>query len=699
MCLGLKIMARSARVCQAWNKIAMDGSLWTDIKASRFERKPTEKQLKALIKRAGAFLRNFSLSGSPVVTSSVIHDIAMNCKLLTSLDLHNCRSIPYGSWMMTLISNSSRLERLNVSGLAALDDSSALAMILGTSFLTIEDLVKQSVEATEGPIAVRGYMLTLSADGLLELSTQPESDGTNGKLPAIHLSLAIANTSAFHRLEMIAKRRCNNTANSPIHVIQGFGCYRTLTHLNLSHCRNIGSEALQLLLLFCFSPSLGSCTTLTHLYLSHLSESVDDSHLRIIGGIGLPNQTRAGIKQLKHLVISHCRKITDRGIRALCGLSGAYIVGYPIDDEDLWEGMPEEDEETAINDDDAPLRNLYAKRKGLSRLNLQGCDLITDASLTFLSIAFPSLKCLELGGCRQISNMGLKRVVEQCCNIELLDLEDCISIGDDALEAISYHLKHSLTRLSLSYCDQVSEQAVARLIRCCVRLKHLEVDNCSQITDSFLHFLRQVNPKNLRTLELYDCRNISFAAIRALQKSTEEAFERATAEAVERRRALEATNAIPMSVTSSSAHLAAAIESTTGISVNMLLSSQSPRVLPSRSMNVSQASISSSTSNVPSRSRCHSSRSAGSNPQISSTSSHSDLTRVQEASEGLVRTSAKLNASLSGKRHAKAHSTEIFEVPPPLQIRSFYTSRVNENQNVPNEQLHHLARGRSCVIL
>ncbi|KAI8849360.1 hypothetical protein BC829DRAFT_391587, partial [Chytridium lagenaria] len=359
------------------------------------------------------------------------------------------------------------------------------------------------------------------------------------------------------------------------------GCFRNLTHLNLSHCRNVTSEGLQLLLLFLFSPSLGSRLTLTHLYLSHLNETLLDDHLLIIGGRTSPEPATAGVAGLKHLAISYCSKITDRGIRALTGLSRSHVAGHPVDERDREMGQKETDVLWIEKGYPHPTESSAFQKPHFSTPQISGCDLITDASLAFISLSFPSLVSLELGGCRRISDEGLKQIVERCSKIVFLDLEECIAIGDATIESVTTYLALGLKRISLGYCDRITEASVWKLIR----------------------------------------------AIRDLQRSNEEEIARTASAA----RAVNHEATAP--------HLAATIETTTGISVSMLLTSNSVDSFPASS----QSSI------------------------------------IEQAS-------------------IPANFT-VTSMPEPLRIRSFYTSRVNDSLSPPVSQLQHVSRSRMCVIL
>ncbi|KAJ1553770.1 hypothetical protein HK096_006501 [Nowakowskiella sp. JEL0078] len=164
----------------------------------------------------------------------------------------------------------------------------------------------------------------------------------------------------------------------------------------------------------------------------------------------------------------------------------------------------------------------------LANLTLSHCSHLTDLAMLALSQHCHNLQCLELSGCRLVSDEGLIPLVQNCFKIRKLDLEECVLITDNLVSAISNHLSSTIEHLIFSFCDLINDTAILHLIRSC-NLKTLEIDNCSRISDVLVSDLASQLPSTLRRINLFDCRGVSFSAIKSLQNSTHTAIDVITA--------------------------------------------------------------------------------------------------------------------------------------------------------------------------
>ncbi|KAF9917710.1 hypothetical protein FBU30_000622, partial [Linnemannia zychae] len=148
----------------------------------------------------------------------------------------------------------------------------------------------------------------------------------------------------------------------------------------------------------------------------------------------------------------------------------------------------------------------------LDYLGLSRCRLLTTEALRAIGhYCNRHLRRLELSGCENFSDEGLILLAQNCVRLRLLDLEDVNLLTDASLRAFGMYLP-KLERLSLSYCENITDQGIIRMLRpapnpttlsiannavmangdanatgvCCKRLIYLELDNCLLITDRLL---------------------------------------------------------------------------------------------------------------------------------------------------------------------------------------------------------------------
>ncbi|KAJ3124252.1 hypothetical protein HK101_006180, partial [Irineochytrium annulatum] len=261
---------------------------------------------------------------------------------------------------------------------------------------------------------------------------------------------------------------------------------KPLVHLDLSSCARLTQGALV--------EGVGGIKTLEVLRVSHVA-AVGDEFLRALWV--------KGVVGLKTLDVSCCARVSDVGLRAFSGLEGVGVPGVTSSTEPL-------------------LPPTFRGRPTLTRLSLSSCPRLTDLSLSCLAASCMNLKTLELASLPHVTDEGLKKVIRGCAGLAKLDLEECAGLGDESVECMQE--LSELRWLALSYCTRVSEDAVESLLRSCHTLSHLELDNCPQITDTLLRRLSRRPALHLRNLELYDCRGVSHAAIRELDRGVERAL-------------------------------------------------------------------------------------------------------------------------------------------------------------------------------
>jgi hypothetical protein len=124
-----------------------------------------------------------------------------------------------------------------------------------------------------------------------------------------------------------------------------------------------------------------------------------------------------------------------------------------------------------------------AGAKGVHRLILAGCTLLSDASMHTVC-ANCDLYELDLSGCHGLSDAGLQTLVKECEHLTTLILHDLTALTDDAFAPLSGDCKGapllaSLSTLNLSRCQALTDGAISLLAQC--PLKDLNVSLCKQV--------------------------------------------------------------------------------------------------------------------------------------------------------------------------------------------------------------------------
>jgi hypothetical protein len=166
----------------------------------------------------------------------------------------------------------------------------------------------------------------------------------------------------------------------------------SLRSLDISLCGNISDAALNLL-------ADSSSPPLEELYLGE-NKGITDAGLVFV----------SRMKSLVRLDLGGCRKVTDKGVAALCGLMEG---GRSVDDGEfnfgrfnLANGSAATRQIPAADDIRPWIPSIDGGLPLLSFLCLRGCLLITDRGVVGLA-TLPSLSTCVLNGCANVSDVGL----------------------------------------------------------------------------------------------------------------------------------------------------------------------------------------------------------------------------------------------------------------------------------------------------
>ncbi|KAJ8602658.1 hypothetical protein CTAYLR_004102 [Chrysophaeum taylorii] len=110
---------------------------------------------------------------------------------------------------------------------------------------------------------------------------------------------------------------------------------------------------------------------------------------------------------------------------------------------------------------------------------------------------------VNLTGCRGITDDALKAIATSCSNLTSLDVSVCGNLTDDALKAIATNCSN-LTSLDVSGCGKLTDDALKAIATNCSNLTSLDVSWCRNLTHDALKAIA-TNCSNLMVLFAKKC--------------------------------------------------------------------------------------------------------------------------------------------------------------------------------------------------
>ncbi|KAM7166583.1 uncharacterized protein RBU57_007388 [Macrochelys suwanniensis] len=132
----------------------------------------------------------------------------------------------------------------------------------------------------------------------------------------------------------------------------------------------------------------------------------------------------------------------------------------------------------------------------LECLVLSSCSQVTDISLVEISTYLQTIRYLDVSGCKMVTDIGIQALAGSCCQLYYLDLSSTgTSKRGVCLLASFCHI--SLECVKLSFCKDVTLEAVKKLCKNCKRLKLLHLYGCCITPD--LESIKEIN----KTVQVY----------------------------------------------------------------------------------------------------------------------------------------------------------------------------------------------------
>nr|XP_005297762.3 uncharacterized protein LOC101945119 isoform X4 [Chrysemys picta bellii] len=132
----------------------------------------------------------------------------------------------------------------------------------------------------------------------------------------------------------------------------------------------------------------------------------------------------------------------------------------------------------------------------LEYLVLSSCSHVTDISLVEISTYLQTIRYLDVSGCKRVTDVGIQALAGSCLQLYYLDLSSTGTSKRGVCFLASFcHI--SLECVKLSFCKDITLEAVKKLCKNCKRLKLLHLYGCRITPD--LESIKEIN----KTVQVY----------------------------------------------------------------------------------------------------------------------------------------------------------------------------------------------------
>ena len=247
-------------------------------------------------------------------------------------------------------------------------------------------------------------------------------------------------------------------------------------------------------------------------YLEELSEK-----LEVLNVCGLVNLTDDGLaplfrkcKRLTSVNVGNCPHVTHEVLHLLA-LNNHRLAALHAAN-------------TQISDSGMSLICSALNEKAMVSLDISMCRDISDYGAISIGESVPALKFLNINGCSRISDKGTRALCAKCWYLQTFSLEDVFLLDDNAFRfdlaydgrlAADENMLKNLVTLNLRDCVNVTDVGIQALSERCRKVETLILRGCDKITNTALIHLTNAYEDNFpmcdafKTLDLSYCAGIS----------------------------------------------------------------------------------------------------------------------------------------------------------------------------------------------
>jgi hypothetical protein len=158
------------------------------------------------------------------------------------------------------------------------------------------------------------------------------------------------------------------------------------------------------------------------------------------------------------------------------------------------------------------LKSLTKKR---TRIQLRGMNWLKRSVFREIPRMCPNLRDLRVEGCKQVTNIFLRSVLENCHFLNVLHVTGCQRISDNGFLMKPFDRMYGLMNLKdigLSFCSQITNKTLKILIKQCPFLEIVSIARNSHITNETVGELIE-SCRHLKSLNIANCSKLTIKGI------------------------------------------------------------------------------------------------------------------------------------------------------------------------------------------
>ncbi|XP_036961772.1 dynein regulatory complex subunit 6 isoform X2 [Acanthopagrus latus] len=497
-----------AEVCCSWRAVIQSGPLWSQINVSVEKDWITDGTMKQILQNYRPFVIHLNLRGCTSLNLPSLKYIS-ECRNLQDLNVSECFNV-----------TDLMLQRI-VEGCPCL-----LYLNLSCTLITNKTLRELSRNCLNLQFLSLAYCYRFTDEGCMYLATG------KGCCNLLHLNLSGCTQMTVNGFRYISEG-CPSLKEIVIDdmptlsdscvsaLIARCRCLSDISLLDAAHLSDVAIKAIaEVAKLKSFSTEGNS--QLTDISWAALCSSSPGLHR--LHAAECPRMTDAGLKSvatlknLQHLDISLCEKVSDMGIQCLTkGSSSSKLRELNVSH--------------CSHITDISVLSIAQRLRKLYHLDLSYCERLTDMSLEWLSGSSISsldisgcniqdqglaalervhLKKLVLAECAHVTDIGIEKLCKTVRDLEHVDVSHCGALSDPAVRALSFYCR-GLVTLRMSGCPKMTDMAIHYLTSGAQYLRELDVSGCVLLTDRTLRHLERICPP-LCSITMAYCIGISKVA-------------------------------------------------------------------------------------------------------------------------------------------------------------------------------------------
>ena len=118
---------------------------------------------------------------------------------------------------------------------------------------------------------------------------------------------------------------------------------------------------------------------------------------------------------------------------------------------------------------------------------------VDNAQLISIASGFPQLQSMNISGCSNITDKGIRALTNGPSQLQYLNIGCCVKITDKGVIALANGLLPQLQSLNINRCRKITDAGVRVLAIGLPQLQSLNISGCYKITDAGIEIAERIN--------------------------------------------------------------------------------------------------------------------------------------------------------------------------------------------------------------